>query len=51
MKSHDFSGANLRRRWQTGEQDMRAALRTSRETTTSPSGLTGYPPVRSRRHA
>ena len=45
MKSYDFSGAILKRRWQTGEQDMRAALRTWRETTTSPSGLTVYPPV------
>ena len=51
MKSYDFSGAILKRRWQAGEQDMRAALRTWRETTTSPSGLTVYPPVRSRRHA
>jgi hypothetical protein len=51
MNSYDFSGAILKRRWQTGEQDMRAALRTWRETTTSPPGLTVYPPERSRRHA
>ena len=33
MKSYDFSGAILKRRWHIGEQDMRAALRTWRETT------------------
>ena len=45
MKSYDFSGAILKRRWQTGERDMRAALRTWRETTARPSGLIVYPPV------
>lgn len=43
MKSYDFSGTILKRRWHTGERDMRAALRTWRETTARPSGLIVYP--------
>ena len=45
MKSYDFSGAILKRRWHIGEQDMRAALRAWRETPARPSGLMVYPPV------
>jgi len=45
MKSYDFSGAILKRRWHIGEQDMRAALRVWRETPARSSGLMVYPPM------